>query len=361
MAIGALHWDRDLTRPIEEVRSAAKSSNGLRSWPDERVMCTVPEMRKGGIAAALVKVVACVKKPGHEHGEFRAADIAHADAMGQLAYYRVLESRGEAKVLATKGDLASHLETWLDAGDYSPLPVGFILGMEGADAICWPEQVHEWWDEGLRVISLSHYGVSYYSHGTGTGTDGGLTPLGGPLLREMESLGMVLDVAHTSDQSVRESLEIFGGPVLASHLNCRALVPGERQMTDALLGEIIERGAVIGTSMDTWMLNADYELDWADTGAVSRRDVFPRDAITLETYADHIDHVNQLAGDSLHSAIGGDTDGQGGNDGAPYGIDTVADYQKLADVLERRGYAQEDVENVMYRNWQRFFEKWLPE
>ena len=63
MAIGALHWDRDLTRPIEEVRSAAKSSNGPRGWPDERVMCTVPEMRKGGIAAALVKVVACVKKP----------------------------------------------------------------------------------------------------------------------------------------------------------------------------------------------------------------------------------------------------------------------------------------------------------
>ena len=75
-------------------------------------------------------------------------------------------------------------------------------------------------------------GVSYYSHGTGTGTDGGLTDLGKPLLKEMDSLGMILDVSHTSDQSVREELEVFGGPVLASHQNCRAIVPGERQQPE---------------------------------------------------------------------------------------------------------------------------------
>ena len=81
----------------------------------------------------------------------------------------------------------------------------------------------------------------------------------------------------------------------------------------------------------------------------------------LEALVDHIDHVCQLAGNSLHSAIGGDTDGQGGRDGAPHEIDTVADYQKLAGVLERRGYVLKDVENIMYRNWQRFYQEWLPE
>ncbi len=83
--------------------------------------------------------------------------------------------------------------------------------------------------------------------------------------------------------------------------------------------------------------------------------------MSLEDYANHIDHICQLAGNSLHTAIGGDTDGQGGANGAPFEIDTVADYQKIADVLERRGYKQEDIENVMYRNWQRFFGTWLPE
>ena len=119
-------------------------------------------------------------------------------------------------------------------------------------------KVHEWYDDGFRVISLSHYGVSSYSHGTGTGTgtgtDGGLTPEGPQLLKEMDSLGMILDVTHTSDQSIREELDIFDGPVLASHQNCRALCSGERQFPDEILNRIIERGAVIGASMDTYMI-----------------------------------------------------------------------------------------------------------
>ena len=361
MAVGAMDWDRDLTRPIEEVRAATGGTARREGWPDSEVMATLPEMRKGGIAAALVKVTVCVKKPGHAHGEYRTADIAYGAANGQLAYYRILEARGEARVLSTSSELASHMSTWKKATEYSSLPVGFIIGMECADAITWPEQVHEWYAKGLRVVSLSHYGVSYYSHGTGTGTDGGLTPAARPLLREMESLGMILDVTHTSDESVRQALDVFSGPVLASHQNCRALVPGERQFPDNQLRRIIERGAVIGTSMDTWMLNRHYELDWANTEATPRRSVFPSEAVTLEDFADHIDHINRLAGNSLHSAIGGDTDGQGGSDGAPHDVDTVADYQKLAGVLARRGYSQEDIANVMYRNWERFFTKWLPD
>ena len=100
-------------------------------------------------------------------------------------------------------------------------------------------------------------------------------------------------------------------------------------------------------------------VDWANIPP--RRDVFPETAVTLEDYVDHIDHVSQIAGNTLHSAIGGDTDGQGGAQGAPHEVDTIADYQKIAEVMDRRGYKQKDIENVMYRNWQRFFEKWLPE
>jgi membrane dipeptidase len=86
--------------------------------------------------------------------------------------------------------------------------------MEGADPILWPEQVHEWREQGLRVVSLSHYGVSTYGHGTGTGTSGGLLPAARPLLREMESAGMILDVTHSSDAAVREAMETFQGAVL---------------------------------------------------------------------------------------------------------------------------------------------------
>ena len=155
-----------------------------------------------------------------------------------------------------------------------------------------------------------------------------------------------------------QALDLFSGPVLASHQNSRALVPGERQFSDEQLKALLARGAVIGASMDTWMLYRE-GVDWANIPP--RRDVFSLSTVTLEDYCDHIDHVCQMAGNTLHSAIGGDTDGQGGSDGAPYEVDTVDDYQKVADVLDKRGYSQSDIENVMYRNWQRFFDKWLPE
>ena len=65
--------------------------------------------------------------------------------------------------------------------------MGFILGIEGADSILWPEQVHDWWDVGVRVVSLAHYGISAWYHGTGTGTDGGLFPGADKLKRESKS------------------------------------------------------------------------------------------------------------------------------------------------------------------------------
>jgi membrane dipeptidase len=358
MATGALRMERDLTLPIREVRDAPEWKYRQMDWPDAETMATLPEMRRGKVAGALVKVCVCIKKPGHDHGEFRSAETAYAHAMGQLAYYRILEARGEARILANRGDFAEHMRAWEEAEDHADLPVGLVLGMEGADPILWPEQVRDWWDDGLRVISLSHYGVSTYAHGTGTGTTGGLQPGARELLAEMDSLGMVLDVSHTADESIRQSLDLFGGPVLSSHQNCRALVLGERQIPDDLLQTIIGRGAVIGASMDAWMLFRP-GIDWAEIP--ERGDLYSREDITLDDYVDHIDHVCQIAGNSLHAAIGGDTDGQEGRQGAPYGIDTVADYQKVADILAERGYTEDDVANVMYRNWQRFFERWLPD
>ena len=82
--------------------------------------------------------------------------------------------------------------------------------------------------------------------------------------------------------------------------------------------------------------------------------------VALADLADHIDHVCQLAGNTDQAAIGGDTDGQGGRDGAPLEIDTVADYRRLANILADRNYGDDAIAGVMYRNWQRFYSKWLP-
>ena len=367
MAYGAVDLNRDLTQPIAEVRAAQDASREQERWPASGTMASIPEMRRGKIAIALVKVAGRIQRENSPIWGYRSGEIAYAAAQAHLAYYRILERRGFARILKTRQAFNELMHTWLDATtpsggepnptDYDDLPIGMVIGMEGADPILWPEHVHEWWESGLRTVNLAHYGVSTYAHGTGR--PGGLLPPAKPLLREMEALGMILDLTHTADEAFWSAMDGFSGPVMASHQNCRALVPGERQFSDEQLKAILARGGVIGASMDTWMLYAEGNIDWG--GEIpSRRSRFPREAVTLEHLVDHIDHVCQLAGNSEHAAIGGDTDGQGGKDGAPYEVDTVADYQKVAEVLENRGYAQPDIANVMYRNWQRFYEKWLP-
>lgn len=351
MAYGARYLDRDLTLPIDEVQATETDPNNVS-------MATIPEMRKAEIAAALVKVVGRIYRKGNPLPGFRAGETAYAAAQGDLAYYRILERRGHARILNTSAEFSDHMQSWLDADNSSELPVGFILGMEGADPILWPKHLHDWWRDGVRVVSLTHYGVTTYAHGTGT--PGGLLPPARELLKEMRSIGMILDLTHIADQSFWEAVEIYDGPVLASHQNCRSLVPGERQFTDEQLRVVIERDGVIGASMDTWMLHPTAGRPWNATVPIDRRGYFPREDITLENLADHVDHVCNLAGNARHAAIGGDTDGQGGLEGAPNDVNSVADYQKLGEILGKRGYADEDVANVMYGNWKRFFESHLP-
>lgn len=362
MAFGALDLNRDLTVSTVEAR-ALQDEEPHSLNPNTGIMATLPEMRRGGIAAALVKVAARIKRPGSLLPGYTSGENAYAVAQGQLAYYNILAKRGEVALLRTRGECTAHFSRWeaVDAvgGDASSLPVGFLLGMEGADPILWPDQVVDWYADGLRVISLTHYGPSSYAHGTGT--PGGLTPLAKPLLSTMEQLGMILDLTHISDDGFWQALDLFNGPVLASHQNCRVLVPGERQFSDDQLIAVIKRGGVIGASMDTWMLYPDTPHDWAKKGNPDRRAVFPREAVTLAHVADHIDHVCQLAGNADHAAIGGDTDGQGGSEGAPADVDTVADYQRLAGILAGRGYGDESVNKIMWANWFRFYQRWLPD
>ena len=275
-------------------------------------------------------------------------EAAYAAAHGQMAYYRALEREKYLRWIKDWPTLEAHVRVWQEPGAEERAPLGFILSMEGADPVLAPEQVREWWDAGLRIIGPAHYGVSPYAHGTGT--VGGLFPPGRPLLKEMERVGMILDVTHLSDQCFDEALDAYGGPVLASHHNCRALVPDQRQLTDDQIKRLIDRGAVIGAAMDDWMLVPG----WV------RGQTTPRESgVSLATVVDHIDHVCQLAGNARHAAIGSDLDGGFGREQSPTDLDTIADLQRLPDLLRRRGYDETAVAGVLHGNWLRFFrEAW---
>jgi membrane dipeptidase len=162
----------------------------------------------------------------------------------------------------------------------------------------------------------------------------------------MDELGMILDATHLAEDSFWQALELFHGTVIASHNNCRALVPGDRQFSDEQIRKLIERDAVIGAAFDNWMLYPGWVAGQTSSSVVS-----------LENVIDHIDHVCQLAGNTHHAAIGSDLDGGFGREQSPGDLDTIADLQKIPPLLRKRGYTESDVEAIMHSNWMRVFRK----
>jgi len=340
LAMNALLWNRDLERSVYDIRrqEATMTERG-------RGYGTVafPEMRSGRVAVCCATVIARLSRPGNPRPGYNSPNIACAMVQGQLAYYRLLEEQGQVRLITDWPTLEAHVHRW-EADIERELPLGFILAMEGADPILSPEKITWWWEAGLRVLSLSHYGLSTYAHGTGT--EGGLTPMAHPLLEAMEEAGMILDLTHLSDESFWEALEAFDGPVMASHNNCRALVPDERQFSDEQIQALIEREGVIGVALDAWMLYPGW------VKGQTRPEV-----VSLEAVVDHIDHICQLAGNSLHAAIGSDLDGGYGTEQCPHDLDTIADLQRIPPLLQARGYSQEDIRAIMYSNWLGLFRR----
>jgi membrane dipeptidase len=173
------------------------------------------------------------------------------------------------------------------------------------------------------------------------------------LLKGMAEHGFVLDLSHMDERSASEALDLYEGSIVASHVNCLSLLPGfptNRHFPDRLLQRIVERGGIVGNVP----VNSFLKTGWKRTEESNRGQV------PLESFVAHIDHVCQLAGDSLHAGIGSDFDGGFGAQSVPPEIDTVADLQKLVPLLERRGYSEADAANILGLNWLRMLEANLP-
>lgn len=341
LALNALVYNRDLTLSVPGTR---KQELAERLTDKGYAASTVafPEMRAGGVGLCMATVLARVKAQHGSRLDYRTHAAAYAHAQGELAWYRELERQGIVRIIRTWATLERHAAAW--QADPETTPFGLILLMEGADPVVEPSQFGQWWEDGLRVVGLAHYGPSAYAHGTAS--IGGLTTSGRELLREMERAGAILDVSHLVDDSFHEALDAFSGPVLASHANCRALVPGDRQLSDEMIRRLIERDAVIGAALDAWMIQPGW-VQYQTT----------RIEVGMEQYVDHIDRVCQIAGNARHAAIGSDLDGGYGIEQTPHGLDTIADLRIVPDLLARRGYGADDIAGIMHGNWLRVFQR----
>ncbi len=344
LSMNAMEWNRDLRQSIDEIRAREK---GMTDKPDRgNATVSIPELRKGNIGLVVATQIARYVSPESKLSGWHSPEQAWAQTQGQFAWYKAMEEQGEMVQITNLRSLEIHLAYWNDGDDNDHKPVGFILSLEGADSIVTLQHLERAYEYGLRAVGPAHYGPGRYANGTNS--TGEMNEDGLALLKEMERLNIILDATHLCDDAFWQAMDNFHGHVWASHNNCRAIVNHNRQYSDEQIKVLIERGAVIGGAFDAWMLVPGWE----------RGKLTPQNMnCDLNKVIDNIDHICQLAGNTLHVGIGSDLDGAFGKEQSPYDIDTIADLQKIPALLKQRGYSEEDINNLMHGNWLRFLRK----
>jgi membrane dipeptidase len=220
---------------------------------------------------------------------------------------------------------------------------------------------------GARYLTLTHNDdTPWADSGTGERAHGGLTAFGEEVVLELNRLGVLVDCSHTSDDTMRQAIEVSRAPVLFSHSNARALCDVARNVPDDVIELVGRTGGVICVTFVPWFLNAaGAEATAAEWEEVARlrvehagdpeaervaiealQDSLPTPPSTLGDVADHVDHLRDLAGiDAI--GIGSDFDGL---PGLPEGLDDVSRYPALFEELADRGYTDEDLANIAGRN-----------
>lgn len=351
LAMNALEWNRDLRWSQERIRRWEQHMTDKVDRGNSTVC--FPEMRRGNVGLCVATQIGRHSPYFHRLPGWNSPEQAWAQTQGQLAWYRVMEELGEMTPIRNRSELDAHLELWQTAppcddgtpyviesrAEVAKLPIGFVLSLEGADSLITLNHLERSYADGLRALGPAHYGPGRYAHGTDA--EGPLTPAGKDLVREMQKLGIILDVTHLCDETFWEVLDLYDGPLWASHQNCRRLAPWNRQFADDQIKAVIERGGLLGSAFDAIMMVPGW------VHLKSRPQDFQ---LKIERICDHIDHVCQLAGSARHVCIGTDLDGGYGTEQTPMDLDSIADLQSLPSLLRARGYSEADIEGFMYRN-----------
>lgn len=345
LAMNAMEWNRDLSKSLTEVRQRELH---MKDKPDrgKGTVC-LPELRRGKVGLVVATQISRMSQSGSSLPGWNSPQQAWAMTQAQLSWYREMEAMNQMVQISNLSALKKHLALWSDETiNDDEKPIGYILSLEGADSLVNIDYLYKAHEYGLRAIGLSHFSDGRYA--SGTRTEGPIHALGLELLKEMAKLNMILDVTHLTDVGFEQAIQIYDGPIWASHHNVRKIVPNQRQLTDSQIKRLISRGAVIGGMLDCWAM----DIRFIDTVS----DPWQLD-IRLEHLVDHWDHICQLAGNSLHIGIGSDLDGIFGTEQSPWDMNSVADLQKFEAILLRRGYSDTDIDNIFNKNWLRFIEK----
>jgi membrane dipeptidase len=352
LAWNMLTFGRDYTHPVEETRRLEKGKavveyNGdtLLSWH---------EYQRGRVALIFATLFAAPLRARTDEWDtqfYADADQAHRIYSGHLdVYARMFDQHSDKfRPVRTTRELGAIIDAWdHPAAEGQGYPVGIVHLMEGADGIRHIEDLEEWWDRGVRIIGPAWMATRYCG---GTREPGPLTDEGHALLEAMSDFGFTLDLSHMAWESARQALDLYEGPIIASHSNALRLVKGSesnRHLTDDIIERIIEREGVIGiVPFNRFLVHG-----WKNSD--------PRSAVPLELVAAQIDYVCQMAGNARHVGFGTDFDGGFGLQHVPPEIDTIVDLHKLVPLLEARGYTDDNIAAIFGGNWINHLRKNLP-
>lgn len=338
----------------------------LRDEPEDVTRATeggdfdYPRAKEGGLDAPFMSIYIPATYQ-HEGGAKQVADELIDMVEGIAA------SAPEKFVVATNPD-----EVY---AAYATGKIALPMGMEnGAPIEGDLDNLRHFYDRGIRYITLTHSENNHISDSSYEEPDdrewGGLSPFGETLVKEMNAIGMMVDVSHISDDAFWQVMDVTEAPVVATHSSCRHFTPGfERNMSDEMIVALAENGGVIminfGSAFLTEAAQQHSRARWAarasyadehdlDRGSEEMRawnerylEENPFPYATLDDVVAHIDHVVQLVGIE-HVGIGSDFDGVG--DSLPEGLKDVSDFPNLVRALLEEGYTEEEIEKILSGN-----------
>ena len=319
----------------------------------------VPRMREGGLDAIFFSIWIPSKVTGPEAVN-RA--IAQIEAVREQA----LKHPKELALATTSAEVRAA---------YKQGKIAALVGVEGGHMINSDLDVlRKFASLGVRYMTLTHSGNDEWADSsTDKPAHNGLTEFGKDVVREMNRLGVMVDISHVSDKTFYDALEISRAPMIASHSSCRALCDVPRNMTDQMMKDLAAKGGVVQINYHVGFLSQEFraaekanpEINKAIAREVQKRcgdnegcQLIEGDRLTREyveqgklprvdftKIIEHIDHAVKVAGVD-HVGLGSDFDGAN----MPYGMEDATKLPKITDALLKRGFSEGDVKKILGEN-----------
>jgi membrane dipeptidase len=311
----------------------------------------LPRMKRGGLNALFLSIY----MPGTVTGP-----KAVNDALESIASVRELADQlpGEISLCTSSGDV-------IEARRKGRIAV--LMGMEGGHMINNSLPILRMYAAlGIRYLTLTHSINTDWADSSGDqAAHNGLTEFGKSVVKELNRLGVMVDMSHVSDKTFRDVLEISRAPIIASHSSCRALCPHPRNMTDEMIKALAAKGGVIQINyhvefLDTaameyyrkseplfrQVLSAQSDKhDYSSAQVEVTRQLGPPPVISWTRIIDHLDHAVKLVG-ADHVGLGSDFDGAV----MPEGLTDVSMLPKITEALVRKGYKDSDIKKILGEN-----------